>query len=65
MLSTDLINKHSPLNNGNGCFEIEIWTDTAKFTVIVGLIPSISLYSAKIWSEKVKCLSTSVSQSIR
>jgi len=39
--------------NGAGCFKVEIWADTAQFTNVI----VAGLESAKIWSEKVRCLS--------
>ena len=39
--------------NGAGCFEVEIWADTAKFTNVL----VAGFRSAEIWSEKVRCSS--------
>ena len=40
-------------SNGAGCFEVDVWADTAQFTNVI----VAGLESAKIWSEKVRCLS--------
>ena len=39
--------------NGAGCFKVEIWADTAKFTNVI----VAGFKSAEIWSEKVRCSS--------
>ena len=39
--------------NGAGCFEVEIWADTAKFTNVI----VAGFRSAEIWPEKVRCSS--------
>ena len=35
--------------NGAGCFEVEVWADTAKFTNV-----QHDLKSVEIWPEKVR-----------
>ena len=38
--------------NGAGCFEVDIWADTAKFTNAI--VAEFRKKSAEIWSERVR-----------
>ena len=38
---------------GAGCFEVEIWVDTAKFTNVI----VAGFRKCMIWSDKVRCSS--------